>query len=163
MGRVEHLRRARDEMDRRYAEPLDIGALAATALASEAHFIRSFKREFGETPHRYLQRRRIERAATLLRETDRTVTEIALDVGFQGLSWFTTAFREIMGETPTAYRDRPPRLARLVLGPDHRRRVASVLRRHGGRQGQRAREDRGQERRERLPHAGLDRCCPGVV
>ena len=83
MGGVEHLRRARDEMDRRYAEPLDIAALAATALASEAHFIRSFKREFGETPHRYLQRRRIERAATLLRETDRTVTEISLDVGFQ--------------------------------------------------------------------------------
>ena len=106
MGGVEHLRRARDEMDRRYAEPLDIAALAATALASEAHFIRSFKREFGETPHRYLQRRRIERAATLLRESDRTVTEISLDVGFGGLSWFTTAFREIMGETPTAYRDR---------------------------------------------------------
>ena len=85
MGDVEHLRRARDEIDRRYAEPLDIGTLARTALASEAHFIRSFKREFGETPHRYLQRRRIERAATLLRETDQPVTEIALDVGFGSL------------------------------------------------------------------------------
>jgi AraC-like DNA-binding protein len=106
VGGVEHLRRARDEMDRRYAEPLDVATLARTALSSEAHFIRSFKREFGETPHRYLQRRRIERAATLLRETDRSVTEISLDVGFQGLSAFTTAFREIMGETPTAYRNR---------------------------------------------------------
>jgi AraC-like DNA-binding protein len=103
---VSHLRRAKDEMDRRYAEPLEIARLARTALASEAHFIRSFKREFGETPHAYLQRRRIERAAMLLRETDRTVTEISLDVGFQSIGWFTTAFREVMGETPTAYRDR---------------------------------------------------------
>lgn len=93
-------------MDRRYAEPLDIAALARTAYSSEAHFIRSFKREFGETPHSYLQRRRIERAGMLLRETDRTVTEIALDVGFQSISWFTTAFKEAMGETPTGYRDR---------------------------------------------------------
>jgi AraC-like DNA-binding protein len=111
---VEHLRRAKDEMDRRYAERLDIATLARTALASEAHFIRSFKREFGETPHSYLQRRRIERASDLLRETDRTVTEISLDVGFQSISWFTTAFKEVMGETPTAYRDRlrgaPPEL-----------------------------------------------------
>lgn len=103
---MSHLRRAKDEIDRRYAEPLDIATLARTALASEAHFIRSFKHEFGETPHRYLQRRRIERAADMLRETDKPVTEIALDVGFQSLGWFTTAFKEIMGETPTAYRDR---------------------------------------------------------
>jgi len=80
---VNHLRAARDEIDRRYAEPkLDIPTLARTALASEAHFIRSFKREFGETPHRYLQRRRIERAADRLRETDDPITQIALDVGF---------------------------------------------------------------------------------
>ena len=103
---MNHLRRAKDEIDRRYAEPLDIATLARTALASEAHFIRSFKREFGETPHRYLQRRRIERAADQLRETDRPVTQIALDVGFSGLGWFTTAFREVMGEPPTAYRER---------------------------------------------------------
>lgn len=111
---MNHLRRAKDEMDRRFAEPLDIPALARTALTSEAHFIRSFKREFGETPHSYLQRRRIEHASDLLRETDRTVTEIALDVGFQSISWFTTAFKEVMGETPTGYRDRlrgaPPEL-----------------------------------------------------
>ena len=67
---MNHLRAAKDEIDRHYAEPLDIATLARTALASEAHFIRSFKLEFGETPHRYLQRRRIERAADLLRETD---------------------------------------------------------------------------------------------
>jgi transcriptional regulator GlxA family with amidase domain len=101
-----HLRRAKDEMDRSYAAPLDIARLARTALTSQAHFIRSFKREYGETPHRYLQRRRIERAADLLRETDRPVTQIALEVGFQSLGWFTTAFGEVMGETPTAYRDR---------------------------------------------------------
>jgi AraC-like DNA-binding protein len=103
---LNHLRRAKDEIDRRFAEPLDIATLSRTALASEAHFIRSFKKEFGETPHRYLQRRRIERAAALLRESDRPVTEIALDVGFQSLGWFITAFKEIMDETPTAYRDR---------------------------------------------------------
>ena len=68
---MNHLRAAKDEIDRHYAEPLDIATLARTALASEAHFIRSFKLEFGETPHRYLQRRRVERAADLLRETDR--------------------------------------------------------------------------------------------
>jgi hypothetical protein len=76
---VNHLRAAKDAIDRRYAEPLDIPTLARTALASEAHVIRSFKLEFGETPHRYLQRRRIERAAALLRESDEPVTRIALD------------------------------------------------------------------------------------
>jgi AraC-like DNA-binding protein len=104
---VNHLRAAKDEIDRRYAEPkLDIATLARTALASEAHFIRSFKREFGETPHRYLQRRRIERAADRLRETGDPITQIALDVGFTSISWFATAFREVMGQTPTAYRER---------------------------------------------------------
>jgi AraC-like DNA-binding protein len=101
-----HLRRAKDRIDREYAQPLDVAALARTALASEAHFIRSFKAAYGETPHRYLQRRRIERAAEVLRATDQPVTEIALDVGFQTLSWFTTAFGEVMGESPTAYRQR---------------------------------------------------------
>ena len=103
---MNHLRAAKDEIDRHYAEPLDIATLARTALASEAHFIRSFKLEFGETPHRYLQRRRIERAADLLRETDQPVTQIALDVGFQSIGWFATAFKDVMGQTPTAYRDR---------------------------------------------------------
>jgi AraC-like DNA-binding protein len=101
-----HLLRAKDEIDRRYAEPLDVATLARTALASEAHFARSFKRAFGETPGRYLQRRRIERAADLLRETDRPVSQVCLDVGFTSLGSFGTAFRALMGEPPTAYRDR---------------------------------------------------------
>ena len=101
-----HLRRAKDEIDRRYSEPLDVATLARTALASEAHFARSFKLAYGETPGRYLQRRRIERAADLLRETDRPITEICLDVGFTSLGSFGNAFRALMGEPPTAYRDR---------------------------------------------------------
>jgi AraC-like DNA-binding protein len=101
-----HLRRAKDEIDRRFAEPLDVAALARTALASEAHFARSFKRAFGETPMRYVQRRRIERAADLLRETERPVTQVALEVGFTSIGSFGTAFRALMGEPPSAYRDR---------------------------------------------------------
>jgi AraC-like DNA-binding protein len=98
------LLRARDAMDRTYAEPLHIAALAAIALSSEAHFIRTFKATFGETPHRYLQRRRVERAMYLLRRTDRDVTEICLDVGFSSLGTFSRTFRDIVGETPTAFR-----------------------------------------------------------
>ena len=101
-----HLLRAKDEIDRRFAEPLDVATLARTALASEAHFARSFKRAFGETPMRYLTRRRIERAADLLRETDSPITQICLDVGFTSLGSFSTAFRELMREPPTAYRER---------------------------------------------------------
>jgi AraC-like DNA-binding protein len=96
--------RARDAMDRDYAQPLDIAALAAIAYVSEAHFIRVFKATFGETPHRYLQRRRVERAMFLLRETDRSVTEISLDVGFNSLGTFTRTFTEIVGDPPTTYR-----------------------------------------------------------
>jgi transcriptional regulator GlxA family with amidase domain len=98
------LLRARDAMDRTYAEPLDVAALARIAHFSEAHFIRSFKDTFGETPHRYLQRRRVERAMYLLRETDRDVTEICLDVGFVSLGTFGRTFREIVGESPTEHR-----------------------------------------------------------
>ena len=98
------LLRARDAMDRTYAEPLDIRAVAAVAHVSRAHFIRSFRTVFGETPHRYLQRRRIERSMFLLRETDRSVTEICLDVGFTSLGTFSRMFREIVGETPSQYR-----------------------------------------------------------
>src|SRR2546421_10715533 len=96
--------RARDAMDRTYAEPLDIPALARIAVVSEAHFIRTFKDTFGETPHRYLQRRRVERSMFLLRETDRSVTDICLDVGFGSLGTFSRTFREIVGETPSDYR-----------------------------------------------------------
>jgi AraC-like DNA-binding protein len=98
------LLRARDAMDRSYAEPLDIPAVAAVAHLSEAHFIRSFRATFGETPHRYLQRRRVERSMFLLRETDRSVTDICFDVGFTSRGTFIRTFREIVGETPSDYR-----------------------------------------------------------
>jgi AraC-like DNA-binding protein len=91
-------------MDRTYAQPLDIAALARIACVSEAHFIRTFRATFGETPHRYLQRRRVERSMFLLRETDGSVTDICLDVGFNSLGTFTRTFRDIVGHTPTAYR-----------------------------------------------------------
>jgi AraC-like DNA-binding protein len=91
-------------MDRAYAEPLDVPAVAAVAHLSEAHFIRSFRAVFGETPHRYLQRRRVERSMFLLRETDRSVTDICFDVGFTSLGTFSRTFREIVGETPSGYR-----------------------------------------------------------
>jgi AraC-like DNA-binding protein len=98
------LLRARDAMDRAYAEPLDVRAVAAVAHVSEAHFIRSFRSVFGETPHRYLQRRRVERSMFLLRETDRRVTDVCLDVGFTSLGTFSRTFREIVGESPSDYR-----------------------------------------------------------
>jgi transcriptional regulator GlxA family with amidase domain len=98
------LLRARDAMDRAYDQPLDVAALAKVAVVSEAHFIRSFRAAFGETPHRYLQRRRVERSLFLLRETERSVTDICLDVGFTSLGTFSRTFREIMGESPSEYR-----------------------------------------------------------
>jgi AraC-like DNA-binding protein len=98
------LLRARDAMDRSYAEPLDVRAVAAVAHISEAHFIRSFRAVFGETPHRYLQRRRVERSMFLLRETDRSVTDVCFDVGFTSRGTFVRLFREIVGETPSDYR-----------------------------------------------------------
>jgi AraC-like DNA-binding protein len=98
------LLRARDAMDRAYAEPLDVRAVAAVAHLSEAHFSRSFHAVFGETPHRYLQRRRVERSMFLLRETDRSVTDVCFDVGFTSLGTFSRTFREIIGETPSGYR-----------------------------------------------------------
>ena len=101
------LLRARDAMDGSYARPLDIPALARIAHVSEAHFIRSFRAVFGETPHRYLQRRRVERSMFLLRESDRSVTDVCLDVGFASLGTFSRTFREIVGVSPSAYRDRP--------------------------------------------------------
>ncbi|HKF19714.1 MAG TPA: AraC family transcriptional regulator [Candidatus Dormibacteraeota bacterium] len=98
------LLRARDAMDRAFAEPLDVPAVAAVAHLSEAHFIRSFRAVFGETPHRYLQRRRVERSMFLLRETDRSVTDICFDVGFTSRGTFCRTFREIVGEPPSDYR-----------------------------------------------------------
>ncbi len=96
--------RARDEMDRRYAEPLDVPALAAVAHLSASRFGRVFKEVYGETPHRYLQRRRVERAMALLRQTDRPVTEVAWDVGFASLGTFSRTFSSIVGCSPREFR-----------------------------------------------------------
>jgi len=98
------LLRARDAMDRAYAEPLDVPAVAAVAHVSPAHFSRTFRQVFGETPHHYLQRRRVERSMFLLRETERSVTDVCLDVGFTSLGTFSRTFTKIVGETPTSYR-----------------------------------------------------------
>src|SRR5256885_16804030 len=106
------LLRARDAMDRGYAEPLDVRAVAAVAHISAAHFSRCFRAVFGETPHRYLQRRRVERSMFLLRETDRSVTDVCFDVGFTSLGTFSRTFREIVGKTPAGDRTRPEPLVR---------------------------------------------------
>jgi AraC-like DNA-binding protein len=98
--------RARDTMDRAYAQPLDIPAVARVAHVSPAHFSRQFRATFGETPHRYLQRRRVERAMELLRDTNRPVTEICFDVGFASLGTFSRTFRVVVGESPSRYRAR---------------------------------------------------------
>jgi AraC-like DNA-binding protein len=99
-----HLLRAKDLVDARYREPLDVPALARAAHLSPAHFSREFRRAFGETPHQYLLTRRLERAAALLRNTDRTVADICVTVGLRSVGSFTTTFRRIFGLTPTAYR-----------------------------------------------------------
>src|SRR4030081_4001617 len=91
-------------MDRSYAEPLDVRAVPAVAHLSEGHFIRSFRAAFGETPHRKLKRRRVERSMFLLRETDCSVTDICFDVGFTSRGAFSRTFREIVGESPSSYR-----------------------------------------------------------
>lgn len=96
--------RARDAMDRAYAQPLDVPALARIAHVSPAHFSRTFRATFGETPHRYLQRRRVERAMFLLRETRRSVTDICYEVGFGSTGTFSRTFSAIVGRTPRAYR-----------------------------------------------------------
>jgi AraC-like DNA-binding protein len=98
------LLRARDAMDRAYAQPLDVPALARIAHVSPAHFIRTFAATFGETPHRYLQRRRVERAMFLLRESERSITDICMSVGFTSLGTFSRTFRDIVGSSPSQYR-----------------------------------------------------------
>jgi AraC-like DNA-binding protein len=101
-----HLRRARDHVDRHYAQPLDLAALAAVAGMSKYHFVRTFEATYRETPMRYLTRRRIERAQDLLRGVNLTVTEICMMVGYTSLGSFSSRFAELVGESPTAYRDR---------------------------------------------------------
>lgn len=101
-----HLRRARDHIDRHYAAPLDLDRLAAVAGMSKYHFVRCFEVTYGETPIRYVTRRRIERAQDLLRSANLTVTEICMSVGFASLGSFSSRFHELVGESPSAYRDR---------------------------------------------------------
>lgn len=100
------LRRARDTMDRDYAQPLDVMALARVALMSPGHFSRSFRAAFGETPYTYLMTRRIERAKALLRRGDLSVTEVCFEVGCSSLGSFSSRFAELVGESPSAYRAR---------------------------------------------------------
>jgi AraC-like DNA-binding protein len=102
--------RARDRMDRSYAQPLDIPVLASVAGCSHAHFIRTFRAVFGETPHRYLQRRRVERAMHLLR-SGRSVTDVCFDVGFNSLGTFSRTFSVVAGVSPSVYRNRSPTMA----------------------------------------------------
>jgi AraC-like DNA-binding protein len=101
-----HLRRARDLIDRGYDQPLDVPALARAALMSPAHFSRQFRAAFGETPYSYLMTRRIERAKTLLRRGDLSVTDVCVAVGCTSLGSFSARFTELVGETPSAYRAR---------------------------------------------------------
>ena len=101
-----HLRRARDHMDREYAQPLDVPSLARTALMSPSHFARQFKAAYGETPYNYLMTRRIERAKALLRRGDLSVTEVCMAVGCTSLGSFSARFTELVGEPPSAYRSR---------------------------------------------------------
>ncbi|MDF3297940.1 helix-turn-helix transcriptional regulator [Streptomyces tropicalis] len=119
------LRRARDRMDREYAEPLDMTELAGGALMSPGHFQRSFRAAYGQTPYGYLMTRRIERAKALLRRGDLSVTEVCMAVGCTSLGSFSSRFTELVGETPSAYRARrhedsaviPPCVARTFTRP----------------------------------------------
>ena len=112
-----HLLRAKDAIDARYREPLNVESLARVAHLSPAHFSREFRREFGETPHQYLLTRRLERAAALLRTTDRSVADICLTVGLRSVGSFTTSFGRAYGIPPTAYRSSYPSAARRVPIP----------------------------------------------
>lgn len=122
-----HLLRARDLADARYAEPLVVDDLARAAGLSRAHFSREFRRAFGEPPHAYLLTRRLERAAALLRTTDRSVNDVCLSVGLRSVGSFTTSFKRAYGLTPTAYRAAFPPASTHALVP------ACVLRAHARR------------------------------
>ena len=112
-----HLLRAKDLADARYAQPLDVGDMAGAAGLSRAHFSREFRRTFGESPHGYLLTRRLERAAALLRNTDRSVAEICVSVGLQSLGSFTSSFGRVYGRSPTAYRASFPPASQHALVP----------------------------------------------
>lgn len=130
---LRRLRRARDRMDREFAEPLDVPTLARTALMSTAHFSRRFREAYGETPYAHLMTRRIERAKALLRRGDVTVTEACFAVGCTSLGSFSSRFTEIVGETPSAYRARNhsgsqavPTCTAMILGRPMRGTVAAT-------------------------------------
>jgi AraC-like DNA-binding protein len=106
VGLLRHLRRARDHIDGHYLQELDLEELSRVAGVSKFHFVRSFKEAYRETPMRYLTRRRIERAQDLLRVANLTVTEVCLAVGFSSLGSFSARFTQMVGESPTAYRNR---------------------------------------------------------
>jgi len=112
-----HLLRARDLADARYAEPLGVDDLAAAAGLSRAHFSREFRRAFGESPHAYLLTRRLERAAALLRTTDRSVAEVCFSVGLQSVGSFTSSFTRTFGQSPTAYRASFPPASHMARVP----------------------------------------------
>jgi AraC-like DNA-binding protein len=131
-----HLVRAKDLADARYFEPLDVNDLAAAAGLSRAHFSREFRGAFGEAPHAYLLTRRMERAAALLRTTDRSVADVCFSVGLQSVGSFTTSFTRTYGVSPTAYRAAFPPAAQYALIP------ACVVRAYGRPQRSTFREDR---------------------
>jgi AraC-like DNA-binding protein len=116
LANLAHLRRARDLMDREYARPLDLAALARAALMSTGHFSRQFRATYGETPYAYLMTRRIERAKALLRRGDLSVTEVCMAVGCTSLGSFSARFTQLVGETPTAYRARDHSVLASVPG-----------------------------------------------
>jgi len=110
-----HLLRAKDLIDARYREQPEVPTLARAAHLSPAHFSREFRRTFGETPHRYLLTRRLERAAALLRNTDYSVADICLEVGLRSVGSFTTSFTQTFGVCPTAYRAAHPPATRARI------------------------------------------------
>jgi AraC-like DNA-binding protein len=135
-----HLLRARDLADAHYAEPLGVDDLARAAGLSRAHFSREFRRAFGEPPHAYLLTRRLERAAALLRMTDRTIADVCLSVGLQSLGSFTTSFTRMYGMSPAAYRAAHPPASAYAVVP------SCVVRFHGRPQHRTFREDDPQTR-----------------
>jgi AraC-like DNA-binding protein len=130
-----HLLHAKDLADSHYAEPLGVEDMARAAGLSRAHFIREFSRAFGDSPHAYLLTRRLERAAALLRSTDRQVADICYSVGLSSLGSFTTSFKRTYGVSPTAYRERHPPAADMALVP------GCVVRAYGRPQRRTFRED----------------------
>jgi AraC-like DNA-binding protein len=130
-----HLLRAKDLVDARYAEPLDVATMARAAGLSEAHFSRAFRKAFGESPHAYLLTRRLERAAALLRNTDDSVADICIAVGLSSVGSFTTSFKRMFGSTPTGYRAAFPPAATFARVP------ACIVRAYSRPQLRRFRED----------------------